>query len=470
MSDTDLCYIPAHEALKRFRDRSLSPVELMRAVIARAEAVEPGLIAFTHRRFDEAMDKARAAEAHYAAGRPRPLEGLPLAVKDEQEIKGQPSTSGSLLYRDNIAQSTSPSIARLLRAGAIVHARTVTPEFCCVGVTHSRLWGVSRNPWNRDYDVGGSSGGSASALAAGMTTLANGTDYAGSIRIPASCCGVVGYKPPYGRNPELPPFNLDPYNHIGPMARSVADCALMQNVMCGPHAADHATVRPKLRIPAALGDIKGWRIGWSMDLGYFAIDAAVRANTLAALDAFRAAGAEVVEVALPWTLDVRTAFQNHLEMIFGAWIGQALDRHRDLLTDYARTVGERARAASPARLMASMEVEGQMAIDFDQALRGCDVLVCPTLAIPAMTAGFGCFDPDFEVDGVKVDSYLQWCLTYPFNMLNRCPVLSLPSGVAPSGVPTGIQIVGRPFDDVRAFRAAAAFERAMPWAGRRPSL
>ena len=128
-----------------------------------------------HRRFDEAMDQARKAEARYATGRARPLEGLPLAVKDEQEIKGQPSTSGSLLYRDTIAQSTSPSIARLLRAGAIVHARTVTPEFCCVAVTHSRLWGVSRNPWNRDYDVGGSSGGSAAAVARAEYLLTNDT-------------------------------------------------------------------------------------------------------------------------------------------------------------------------------------------------------------------------------------------------------------------------------------------------------
>ena len=472
MGDDDLCYLSASEARRRFRAGTLSPVELIDALIGRAEAVEGWLTAFTWRAFDAAREAARRAEARYRrpGARLRPLEGIPVAIKDEQEITGQPTTMGSLIYRDNVATETSPAIARILRAGAIVHARTVTPEFSCVPVCHSRLWGVSRNPWNTEFDPGGSSGGSAIALAAGLTTLANGTDYAGSIRIPASACGVVGYKPPYGRNPESPPFSLDPYNHIGPLARTVADCALLQNVMSGPYAGDMATLPRRLRIPERLEGIRGWRIAYSLDLGYFRIDPAVRDNTLAALEGFREAGATVEEVSLDWTLDVLTACHNHLEMVFGGWIGQALEGHRHLLTDYARRLGEMAQGAGPRRFLAGMEVEGRMWAGFAEIMRRHDVFVCPTLAVPAVAAGHDCFAPGFAIDGGAVDGYLQWCLTYPFNMLNRCPAITVPSGLAATGVPTGIQIVARAYDDIAVFRAAAAFEAVRPWAERRPPL
>lgn len=244
MADTALCYLPATEALARFRDGSLSPVELMAAVIARAEAVEPVINAFSFRHFQQAMDQARAAEARYRrrGSDPGPLEGLPLAVKDSSEIAGMPNSSGSILFKDHVAQSTSFVNQRLLNAGAIVHARTTTPEFSCAVTCHSRLWGVSRNPWNPRYTPGGSSGGSGASLAAGSTTLATGSDIGGSIRVPASCCGVVGYKPPYGRNPQEPPFNLDHFCHVGPMARTVADTLLLQNLMSGPHPGDQVSL------------------------------------------------------------------------------------------------------------------------------------------------------------------------------------------------------------------------------------
>jgi amidase len=304
MSDDELCYLSAVEAIARFKARRLSPVELMRAVIARAEAVEPTINAFPMTNFERALEQARAAEARYmkADGRPRPLEGLAVAIKDETAIKGERTTYGSLVFRDHRDTVDSPSVERLRRAGAIFHARSAAPEFACAAICHSRLWGVTRNPWNPDYTPGGSSGGAAASLAAGSTTLANGSDIGGSIRIPASACGVVGFKPPYGRNPDEVPFNLDSYNHSGPLARTVADCRLMQNVLAGPHPKDIATLRPKLRIPETLGDIKGWRIAYSPDLGYFEIDPEVAANTESALDVFRELGATVEEVDLGWTL------------------------------------------------------------------------------------------------------------------------------------------------------------------------
>ncbi|HSS83936.1 MAG TPA: amidase, partial [Reyranella sp.] len=312
MSD-DLCYLGAVEALAAFKARKLSPVELMRAVIARAEAVEPKINAFPMKRYDEALEEAKKAEARYMKtdGRPRALEGLPTAIKDETTIKGWRTTFASLVFKDNIDSYTAPPAERIIKAGAIIHARSAAPEFSCAPFAHSKLWGITRTPWNLDYSCGGSSGGAGASLAAGSTTLANGSDIAGSIRIPASMCGVVGFKPPYGRNPDAGPYNLDHYAHAGPMARSVADCALLQNVMSGPHPHDIAAIRPKLRIPGALNlDIKGWRIAYSADLAGFDIDPEVASNTAKAAEAFRDLGAIVDEVDLGWKRE---------EIVRGAW-------------------------------------------------------------------------------------------------------------------------------------------------------
>src|SRR6185437_10572325 len=172
-----------------------------------------------------------------------------VAVKEEAPITGQKYTLGSLALKDDIADHTAVFVQRILDAGGIVHARTTTPEFSCAPVTWTKLWGVTRNPWHLDFAPGGSSGGAGASLAAGSTTLANGSDIGGSIRIPSSMCGVAGFKPPYGRNPDSSPFNLDHYNHAEPMARTIADCALLQNVLSGPHPQDIASIRPKLRIP-----------------------------------------------------------------------------------------------------------------------------------------------------------------------------------------------------------------------------
>src|SRR3954469_20371482 len=335
---SDLHYLSATEALTRFRARELSPVELLDAVIARAAEVEPAVNALCHTFYDEAREQAHAAEARYAGTgeEPRPLEGIPLAVKEEEAIAGQPWTQGSLLYKDLVAEHTSAFGRRHLEAGAIVHARTTAPEFSCAGFTQSRLWGVTRNPWNPEYSVGGSSGGSGAALASGTTTLASGSDIGGSIRIPASFNGVVGFKPPYGRVPVDPPFNLDTYCHCGPLARTVADCLLFENILAGPDPSDITTLRPKLELPAELDGVEGLRIAVSVDLGSWPVDPEVRANTLAAAEALRAAGAIVDEVDLHVPADdVLRAAAIHFHLAFGAWIGEQVAAHPDETTAYA---------------------------------------------------------------------------------------------------------------------------------------
>lgn len=472
MADLDLCYLTASEAIARFKAHDLSPVELTQAVIARAEEVEPKINAFTFRHYEEALEKAKAAEARYMKtdGRLRPLEGLPVAVKDESFIKGQVTSNGSLMLKDEVATFTSPGAERLLRAGAIVHARTATPEFSCSGVTQSRLWGVTRNPWNLDYTPGGSSGGSGASLAAGTSTLATGSDIGGSIRIPASASGVAGLKPTYGRNPDDHPFNLDAYCHTGPMARSVDDLVLMQNVLCGPHPKDIVSIRPKLRIPKELKGIDGWKIAYSPDLGYAEIDPEVRANTEAALDAFRAAGATVEEIELGWTWSALSAAHNYLAHLFGTYIGGYLGRHALEMTPYARAFGEAGRKTTAQDFLEAHEVAGEMYAELGPILQRYDVLLCPTLAVPSVAADHDQSRDRIEINGVEVDPVLGWTLTYPFNMLSRCPVISVPSGFAKNGVPTGLQIVGRTYDDIGVCRAAKAFERERPWAIPRPKL
>ena len=250
---SELHYLSAAQVLERFRNRTLSPVEYLDALEERVDETEPFINAVAERLFDEARVAAKTAEALYASrpGEVRTLEGLPVAAKAEHPIKGKLFTDGSLAFKDRTAEVTHPIIERIVDAGGIIHQRTTTPEFSCAPFTHSNLWGVTRNPWNLAFSPGGSSGGSAAALAAGTTPLATGSDIGGSIRIPASFTGVVGYKPPYGRVPSMAPYNLDTFCHDGPLARTVADCALLQNVIVGPHALDVVSLRPKVTIPSS---------------------------------------------------------------------------------------------------------------------------------------------------------------------------------------------------------------------------
>lgn len=459
MTDLDLCYMPAHEALSRFKSRDLSPVELMEATIRRAEATKGTINALTYTHFDEAMDLARKAEAKYARGaRTGALEGLPIGIKDESEIKGKPTSSGSLILKDHVADRTSTMNARVMRAGGIVHARTAVPEFCCSATTWSRLWGVTRNPWSPAHTCGGSSGGAAASLAAGTSSIATGSDIGGSIRIPAAACGVVGYKPPYGRNPDDPPFNLDFFCHTGPLARSVSDAILLQNVMAGPSPQDIATLRPKLRLPMDYKPIKGWKIAFSMDLGFFEIDPDVRRNTLAALDTFRDLGAEVVEVDLGWTWQALQAGMTYLEHLFGGYLSSLLADHAGEMTTYARQFAEKGNKSKALDFVNSLETINEMYQSFGPMMEKYQVFICPTNALPAVSADFDHSKDTLSIDGRRVDPMLGWAMTTPFNMLSRCPVISVPSGRAGNGVPTGIQIVGRSYCDADVFRAAMAYE------------
>jgi Asp-tRNA(Asn)/Glu-tRNA(Gln) amidotransferase A subunit family amidase len=473
----ELHYLSAAEALARFRARELSPVELMQAVIARAEEVDGEVNALCHRFFDRALEQAREAEERYM-GRgepPRALEGVPTAIKEEEAVAGQPWTQGSLIYKDLVAEESSCFAERILGSGAIVHARTTAPEFSCAGFTHSRIWGATRNPWSLDCAVGGSSGGSGAALAAGTTTLASGSDIGGSIRIPASFNGVVGFKPPYGRVPQEAPFNLDTYCHCGPMARTVLDCLLFENVLAGPDPRDIVSLRPKLELPEQLYGIEGLRIAVSDDLGDWAVDPQVRANTLELAMGLRDLGATVeqVDLHLPQA-DIRRATAIHFHLGFGAWVRSEAERHGDLMTPYALDFARWSEhRAAGGDLLEQHEIEGRLYPRLGALLERYDALICPTIGATGLTAGDDYVGHGLEVDGRELDDYFDSMLTPVFNVFSRCPVLNVPSGFAANGVPTGVQIAGRTYDDLTAFRVGAACERIRPWLDhpqRRPRL
>ncbi len=464
--------LTATDALARMRAKELSPLELLASVRVRAEAVEPTVNALTEQLADPADEAARESEERFQRGEGiRPLEGLPVAIKEEMPVAGWRMRYGSLAI-DEVAEHTAPVPERIFAAGAVVHARTATPEFSCTGYTHSTLWGVTRNPWNPDVAVGGSSGGSGASLASGTSTLATGSDIGGSIRIPASINGVVGFKAPHGRVPTYPPFNLDRYCHDGAMARTIADAALFHNVLAGPHALDMTSLRPKVEIPSSLEGIEGMRIALSIDLGSWEIDEDVAANTRAAAEALEAAGAIVEEVKLPWSLDrLMSAARRHFAAIFGAYITEVCDAAPDLVTDYAMSWADDVRSliGEPGAFLHGLDMEGELWMPLGELYETYEALICPTWAVVGIPAGDSLIGQLFP-DGGPNDRQFACYMTTPFNAFSACPVLAVPSGVAPSnGVPTGIQIVARTYDDVTAFRIGAALERVRPWTGLAPS-
>ena len=469
MTEIDLCFISASDAIAQFKARKLSPVDLVTALIARSETLNPRLTAFTTTHFERAHAQARRAEAKYMrkGARLRRLEGVPIAIKDLHPIKGEITTFASRIFVHNRDRVSSPSVARLLNAGAILIARTATPEFGAATICHSPLWGISRNPWNTDFSPGGSSGGSGAALAAGMTTLADGSDYGGSIRIPAAACGIFGYKPPFGRIPRLTPGNLDTFGHCGPMTRSVRDAGLMLEIMSGAHPEDIMSLPGRARIPLHPPEVRGMRIAFSMDLGYFQVDSEVQANTHSAVATFRDLGCHVEEVEIGWTSAVLSAFLTHAVAGFSARIARYLPRWRFELSDYARAVAEEGLNISAAELFAAQDFQAEMYTRFSPILEKFDLVICPTLALPSLPADQSPLALDVTINGKRLLADVQWALTYPFNMLSQCPVASVPSGFSASRIPTGIQIVGRPYDDVSVFRAAMAYEAARPWLDRR---
>ena len=469
MTDDDLAYATTAELAGLLRRRALSPVELMRAVLARIERLEPRLNAFATLTAEPAMAAAKEAEAAFLkAETPPPLTGIPVTIKDLAITKGIRTERGSVTQRGVVPSEDAPCVSRLTAAGAIVLGKTTTSEFGWKGVSQSPLTGITHNPWRPGFNAGASSAGAAVAAAAGYGPLHQGSDGAGSIRMPAHFCGVFGLKPTYGRVPNYPVSTGDYTAHVGPITRTVADAALMLAAMAGPHPLDHSSAEAWPEPYAArLGEgIRGARIAFSPDLGHARVDPEVAGLVAAAAKVFAAElGASVEEVTPGWG-------RLGPELIRLFWPAH--------MTNYARYLEKFAAEMDPG-LIACIEAGLAVSIrDYQEArerkyaycaavgrfFEDWDFLLTPAVSVAAFPAErlMPADWPEHPWD------WLSWAeFSYPFNFTGN-PAASIPCGFTADGRPVGLQVVGRRFDDSGVLRAAAAFEAAWPWAGKRPPL
>jgi len=475
MTEDDLCFLPASRLADLIARKELSPVEVVDAVLARLEGLEPTLNAFITVAADDARAAAGRAEKDVLDGAELgPLHGVPFSVKDLLNTAGVRTTFGSFGYEDNVPARDCVAIERLRRAGAILIGKTTTPEFGHKPLTEAPLFGRTVNPWDTSRTCGGSSGGAGAAVAAGIAPLAVGTDGGGSIRIPAAACGIVGMKQtlgvvPHDQTPDV--FGLLAY--IGPMARTVEDAGSMLAVMAGPHASDpHSLGRELPGLAAAArgeGDLRGVRIGWRHFLGNDRIDAETRAHFDASLPVFADLGADVEEHEAPFT-GTLSVWGPLTFSIWASRFGPVEERIGDRMSDSLRRWMAEGRGYSAVDVQDAMNVRTSFYREIEGWFDHHDLIVTPTLSRPAIAADHDPFEPitiGNEPAGGLRDGWYPY--THPFNLTGH-PAITVPCGWTSEGLPVGLQIVGRWLDDARVLHAAALFEKARPWADRRPPI
>lgn len=476
MSRNDaLCFTPATDLAAAIRAKQVSPVEVVDAVLDRLERINPGLNAFTVVLADQARAAARAAETAVTRGdHLGPMHGVPFTLKDLTFTRGIKTMRGSRAFADYIPEENSIIVDRMLGAGGILIGKTTTPELGNKGITESLVSGTTENPWKRGYIAGGSSGGAAVAVAAGIGPIAEGSDGGGSVRIPASCCGVVGLKPSYGRVPTFPPSPFQTLSHQGPISRTVADAALMLTAIAGPDdRVPYAIAERGVDYGATLAgaSVGGLRVAYSRDLGLGPVDPRVVALTDPAARLFQSALGANVDEATPDVPDPHDAMVTIWSVLMGTLATDAVlsKVDRDQVDPSLLAFVDRAQTISASEYYRAAylfrgEYYRRMIAFFDQY----DLLLTPTLAVPPFPHP-GAAPGPAEINGVAVSPFLGWLRTYPFNLTGQ-PVISVPCGFTDDGLPVGLQIAGRRHADAAVLRAAAAYEQAAPWAAHRPPL
>jgi aspartyl-tRNA(Asn)/glutamyl-tRNA(Gln) amidotransferase subunit A len=475
MSEDDLCYLSAADLASKIRARDLSPVEVMQATLGRIERAQPLLNAFITVCADQALAAAREAESALTRGDALgPLHGVPFAVKDLIATAGVRTTYGSLIFEHHIPERDAVAVARLKAAGAILIGKTTTPEFGQKGLTEAPLFGRTRNAWSAARTCGGSSGGAAVAVAAGLGPIGVGTDGGGSTRIPAACNGVVGIKQSLGVIPA--DSAEDAFGNISyttPMTRTVLDTGLMLDAMAGPHPSDPHTwgrgSEQYARAARGEGDLRQLKVGWRPLLGNRVLAAEVRALCESGAKLLGEVGAELVEMPddVPDTealwLTVNGAYRF-------AQYGHHLERHRESMDPTLVAQLDRAASYSAQELYRAIFLRTRLYRQVQGWFDRVDIVVTPTLSRTALPIEHGFFDV-VEIDDVPVDTLRRawYPYTLPFNMTGN-PAISIPCGWASDGLPVGLQLVGPLGADALLLRAAALFERARPWAHRRPPL
>jgi amidase len=469
----DLCFVPAVELARLYRARKTSPLEVMQAVLARIDAVNPAVNAYVTVARESALAEARrATRALGRRGTPlRPLHGIPVSIKDLTATKGIRTTWGSEFYKDHVPDRDDLVVERLKAAGAIVVGKTNTPEFGAGGNTFNALFGATRNPWNTALTSGGSSGGAAVAVACGMGPLAQGTDLGGSVRLPASFCGVLGLRPTPGLVPTYPKILAwDTLSVTGPLARTVADIALMLSAIAGPderapisYEVDTSQFARAVKTPS----IKGWRIAWTPDLGgLLPVHEEVARVAQSATRVLQSLGAKV-QTASPDFSGVKEIVRGTRGLTMAALELDALPGWRerlqkDLVRDIDQALSRSARDVGHSEVLRSALWQRMSAFMTHR-----EILVLPTVAV----APFPVEQPyPTEINGTVMDDYTEWFyLTYAIT-LTGLPAISVPCGFTRAGLPVGLQIVGRRRQEAAVLRAAAALEAAAACGDRVPPV
>jgi aspartyl-tRNA(Asn)/glutamyl-tRNA(Gln) amidotransferase subunit A len=465
----DICFADATELARRIRDKQLSPVEVVNAHLERISAINPRLNAVVTVA-DDALDRAREAEKALMKGEPiGPLHGVPFTCKDAFDVAGVRTTRGSKLFEHHVAETDATSVARLKHAGGIFLAKTNVPEFILWWETDNRVFGRTNNPWNTDRTTGGSSGGEAAAIATGASPLGIGSDVGGSIRMPSHYCGIVGLKPTHGRVPLTGhwPQTLLRANHVGPMARTVRDIGLALRLMSGPDGVDFYCVPVESPvIPKSAPVPLKLRVGWLANGAFAPVDPEVAAVVQKAAESLQSAGCAVEHVELPvlaenpgsavsgpvWGLETGYYFEPYVkgrESELYPFMRQRLANPWPDVREYLKALGQ------------WEAIRRAMTACFHEY----DLLLCPTVPLPAYAHGLA----ELTIDGTTVLARQKLNTTLPWN-LTGSPAMSLPFGMSTDGLPVGVQIVGRHFDESTVLRAALALEEVSAVSGLHPPL
>jgi aspartyl-tRNA(Asn)/glutamyl-tRNA(Gln) amidotransferase subunit A len=452
--------LSAAELSRAFHDGDLSPVEVAQSCLARIEALDSEINSFCLVDAETSLAQAEASEKRWQEGDPlSPLDGVPVAVKDLLVTKGWPTRRGSLTVDPKGPwNEDAPTVARLREAGAVLIGKTTTPEFGWKGSTDSPLTGITRNPWNNAKTPGGSSGGSSAALAARFAPLALGTDGGGSIRIPASFTNTYGLKPSFGRVAAYPLSPFGTVAHVGPMSRTVRDSAMLMNVISKPDARDwfNLPYDPTDYAAELEQPMRGKKIAWSPRLGWVQkIVLEVETLCATAVKRFEAMGAHV-ELVDPPVEDPGNTFQKIWWSGAGFALGDLPDEQKAKLDPGLRRMMEEGIKIDKKTFMQATAARGAYSSKMRVFMETYDFLVTPQIATPAFDVGLV---TPLDDDG---RAWMAWSpYTYPFNLTQQ-PAASVPCGFTRDGLPVGLQIVGKMFDDAGVLAASYAYEQADP--------
>lgn len=470
--DRELAFTDATEIRNRIVTKDLSPVEVTQMYLNRIERLDPQLNSYLTVTADKALKAARSAERSVLRGETLGLlHGIPISIKDSENTKGIRTTMGSLIYQDNIPINNSLPVERLIKSGAIILGKTNCPEFALIGDTTNNLGSPCRNPWNPDLSPGGSTGGGAAALAAGLCSISQGSDGGGSIRGPASFCGIYGIKPSLGRVPRdvsfAPNHVVNLFSQHGPLARNVKDAALMLQVLSGWDKRDPAALRepPENYLKATSLDISEFTFGWSPDFGGFPVDPEVKKICSEAALTLEDLGADVEEYDINLKDPDKTFWTLTCAGIYAKY-GKVYEEHFDSLMPYTRRKIETGANITGVDYMKALGERDVIRASFMRQFQKFDLLVNPTTAVTAFPAG----QPTTKIGDFAVDEYEGY---NPFNFnvnMIGCPAASIPCGLTAAGMPVGLQIVGNFGEESKVFAASAAFEAARPWTQLRPTI